>query len=62
MDDRIIGAHHIATDLPVSDLKSAEWNKAHPVAIERYWSGDMAPVSRHCEARLLWSSKALHVR
>ena len=52
----------MATDLPVADLKSAEWNKASAVTIDRYWSGEIAPRSRHCEARVLWSSKALHVR
>jgi len=59
---QIIEAHHTATDLPVNDLKSAEWNQAQPVKIERYWSGAAAPSSRHCEARILWSSKALHLR
>src|SRR5437879_2938533 len=58
----IIEARHVATDLPVTDLKSAVWNKAQPVKIHRYWSGEIAPVARHCEARILWSSKALHVR
>ena len=61
-EKQILNALHTAVDLSVGDLKSAEWNKARPIAIERYWSGDMAPASRHCEARLLWSSKALHVR
>jgi alpha-galactosidase len=59
---QIIEVRHIATDLPVSDLKSAEWSKAQPVQIDRYWSGEPAPVPRHAEARLLWSSRALHVR
>jgi hypothetical protein len=58
----VIEALHVATDLPVTDLESAEWNRAHPVSIDRYWSGDAAPAARHCEARILWSSKALHVR
>ena len=61
-DKTLIEAHHIATDLNVGDLQDREWNKAQPVAIDRYWSGETAPVTRHCEARLLWSSKALHLR
>src|SRR5258706_2630498 len=61
-EKQIIEALHIATDLPVADLKSAVWSKAQPVTIDQYWSGDAAPASRHCEARILWSSKALHVR
>ncbi|MFS8085018.1 MAG: carbohydrate-binding family 9-like protein [Acidobacteriota bacterium] len=58
----IIEARHTASDLSVSDLTSAEWNKAHPVQIDRYWSGDAAPATRHAEARILWSQKALHLR
>ena len=49
-------------DLPVNDLKSAEWDKAARAKIDRYWSGEPAPGSRHAEARLLWSDKALHIR
>ena len=61
-DDRIIEARHIATDLKVGDLNSAEWSKAQPIKINRYWSGEAAPGARQCEARILWSDKALHVR
>jgi hypothetical protein len=61
-DNHVIEARHTASDLPVGDLQSAEWNKAQPVKIDRYWSGGPAPAGRHCEARILWSSKALHVR
>ena len=59
---QIIEVRHVATDLPVSDLESVAWNKAQPVQIDRYWSGDPAPASRHAEARILWSNKALHIR
>ena len=55
-------ALHLATDLNVTDLDNAEWRKAQSVQINRYWSGEPAPASRHAEARLLWSDKALHVR
>jgi cellulose/xylan binding protein with CBM9 domain len=55
-------ALHLASDLNVSDLDNAAWGNAHPVQINHYWSGDPAPASRHAEARLLWSDKALHVR
>jgi alpha-galactosidase len=61
-EKQIIEARYTATDLLVGDLKSAEWNKAQSVTIERYWSGEPAPPARRCEARILWSSKALHVR
>jgi len=62
-DERqIIEARHTAIDLAVKDLQSPAWSKAQPVKIDRYWSGESAPAGRHCEARILWSSKALHLR
>jgi hypothetical protein len=57
-----IEARPIMTDLKVDDLKNAKWNKALPVKIGHYWSGELAPGSRHAEARILWSGKALYVR
>jgi Carbohydrate family 9 binding domain-like len=60
--DEIIAARYAATDLAVDDFDSSEWNKSEPVRINRYWSGNPAPASRHAEARVLWSDKALHVR
>ena len=61
-DKPLIEVHHTPIDLNVGDLQNHEWNKAQPVRINRYWSGDTAPAGRHCEAGILWSSKALHVR
>ncbi len=61
-DDKTIAAHRLASDLHVADLDNAQWGKAEPVQIDRYWSGDPAPASRHAEARILWSNKALHLR
>jgi hypothetical protein len=55
-------ALHLGSDLQVTDLNNAEWGKAQSVQINRYWSGDPAPGSRHAEARLLWSDRALYVR
>jgi len=55
-------ALHLDCDFRVGDLGSAEWRHAQSVQVDRYWSGEAAPVSRHAEARLLWSDKALHVR
>jgi Carbohydrate family 9 binding domain-like len=60
-EERTIEAHHTTVDLKVNDLHSPEWDRARRVQINRYWSGEEAPASRHAEARLLWSSKALHV-
>ena len=61
-EEQIIKAHHAATDLAVADLQNAEWAKAQLIQINLYWSGDSAPVGRHAEARILWSSKALLIR
>ena len=61
-EEPTIAAHHTAVDLRVNDFESLEWAKAHPIRINRYWSGAPAPASRHAEARLLWSVRALHVR
>ncbi|MEP6705987.1 MAG: carbohydrate-binding family 9-like protein [Pyrinomonadaceae bacterium] len=46
----------------VGDLRDPEWERANPVAITRYWSGEPAPPRRHAEARILWSNEALCVR
>ena len=51
-----------AADLNVTDLDSPEWRKVPVVQIDRYWSGELAPKSRHAEARLIWSDQALYVR
>ncbi len=61
-EDQIIEARHTAIDLNATDLKSAEWKNAQGIQIDRYWSGAPAPAGRHAEARILWSTKALHVR
>jgi hypothetical protein len=61
-EKQIIEARHIAAALSVTDFRSREWERAHPVQIDRYWSGDSAPASRHAEARILWSKEALHIR
>ena len=50
------------TDLAVSDFNHKAWDSAQPVYITRYWSGEAAPAGRTAEARMLWSSKALHIR
>jgi cellulose/xylan binding protein with CBM9 domain len=59
---KTIEAPFCAAQLNASDLQSPNWNRAAPLRIDHYWSGETAPRSRHAEARLLWSSKALHIR
>ena len=62
VDADIVEARHTASDPDVTDLDSTEWSEAAPVQIDRYWSGEPAPVGRHAEARILWSGQALFVR
>src|SRR2546421_7940880 len=57
-----VEARFTPRDLAVNDFQNREWDKANPAQIDRYWSGEHAPEGRHAEARLLWSSKALHIR
>ena len=62
LDDKIIEAPFIATGINVADFQHAEWNRAQPIQINRYWSGETAPEKRHAEARIVWSETALHLR
>ena len=55
-------AKHVRTALTAEQTDHSAWKHAEAVRIDRYWSGVPAPNSRQCEARLLWSSKALHLR
>ncbi|MGH9967503.1 MAG: carbohydrate-binding family 9-like protein [Pyrinomonadaceae bacterium] len=49
-------------DLSAGLMDHAEWNRARPIQITRYWSGAEAEAGRHCEARILWSDDSLGVR
>lgn len=62
IDPSIIKAHYVSIDLAVQDLDSAEWTRAARIHINHYWSGEPAPESRHADARILWSKRALHLR
>jgi hypothetical protein len=46
-------------DFPINN---DHWPTGAKAAIEHYWNGDLAPVSRRCKARMLWSATALYVR
>jgi Carbohydrate family 9 binding domain-like len=52
------------SDRPISeaDFENEIWQRCHSIVIEHYWSGEPAPPARHAEARICWSSEALHVR
>jgi len=53
---------HISAEISACDFANDLWNKARPVRIANYWSGDAAPTKRSFEARLLWSDDKLLVR
>lgn len=53
---------HTEKDFPVQELNNKFWQKANESSIEKYWSGENAPVGRHAKAKLLWSPSALYVR
>jgi hypothetical protein len=53
---------YIKNDFPVNEFENETWENAVEVLIEKYWSGENAPVVRHAKAKLLWSSAALYVR
>jgi hypothetical protein len=58
----LIRVRRAAAALSATDLDHDEWQHAAPVALTRYWSGEIAPPQRHAEARLLWTPDALLAR
>jgi hypothetical protein len=61
-EQEIIEARYSEIDLAVSEFDHPYWTTAPPIRIERSWSGEPAPVSRHAEARIIWSAESLLVR
>jgi len=61
-DKSTLEALHIATDIAINDFHHSAWNQAQSAPIDHYWSGAPAPVGRHAESRVLWSTKSLYVR
>ena len=55
-------AHYITRPITESDFDNEIWRECQPIRIEHYWSGERAAPTRHAEARMCWSSEALHVR
>ncbi|NNF00179.1 MAG: carbohydrate-binding family 9-like protein [Pyrinomonadaceae bacterium] len=49
-------------DFAISDFENRIWRNANSVAINKYWSGELAAPERHSAARLLWSESFLYVR
>ena len=57
-----IVAQHVDRPIDPWDFENEIWQQCQPITIENYWSGEPAPPARHAEARICWSSEALHVR
>jgi hypothetical protein len=57
-----IGIKQIKNDFSIVELDDENWEKAKEITIEKYWSGETAPIGRHAKAKLLWSENALYVR
>ena len=53
---------YVKNDFSIQELDNKLWEEAKDVVINRYWSGEDAPVGRHFKAKLLWSDSALYVR
>jgi hypothetical protein len=58
----IVEARRAHANLNVAELDHAEWARARPVRLARYWSGEIAPLARQAEARLLWNERGLYAR
>ncbi len=54
--------YHIEKDFPITDFDNPNWQNSDEILIEKYWSGEDAPLGRHAKARLLWSANAVYVR
>jgi alpha-galactosidase len=46
----------------IANLNDPNWTKAEEISIEKYWSGEPAPIGRHFKTKILWSATALYVR
>lgn len=57
-----ITLHQINDAVQASDFDHPLWEAAPAVHLTRYYSGALAPPTRHAEARLLWTPHALCVR
>jgi hypothetical protein len=53
---------HTENDFSISELDNKSWEKAEEISIEKYWSGENAPLGRHFKTRILWSNFAVYVR
>ena len=57
-----ITIEYLKNDFPINEFNNKNWEKARQVVIDKYWSGEAAPMGRQAKARILWSKTALYVR
>ncbi len=57
-----IAAHYVGDDISPHEFQDPAWGNAQPVFLNRFWSGEEAPVGSHAEARIIWSDESLNVR
>jgi len=53
---------HLREDFSIAELKHTSWDHSKEICVNKYWSGEDAPVGRHFKTRLLWSPNSLYVR
>lgn len=52
----------IEEDFEIADLLADSWSRSREIVVDRYWSGDAAPIGRQFSCRFLWSASRLYVR
>jgi hypothetical protein len=52
----------VAAEFEVDEIQSPVWDSSDEVLVDKYWSGETAPVGRHFTVRALWSQTALYLR
>jgi hypothetical protein len=62
IQDATVIAHHSEINLGADEFDHPVWQQVPAISITRKWSGEKAPVSRHAEARIVWSEQSLVVR
>ncbi len=53
---------HVKNDFSVSEFDNKAWKTEKEIIVDKYWSGENAPVGRQFKAKLLWSDTSLYVR
>ena len=60
--ETIVEARRARGTISVAELDHEEWTRARAVRLTRYWSGEVAPLARQAEARLVWNERGLSAR